>query len=39
MYAGVFLESLSMSDLITQFRESLESLDRIRAEAIFTDAL
>lgn len=28
-----------MSYLITQFRESLESLDRIRAEAIFTDAL
>jgi methanogenic corrinoid protein MtbC1 len=28
-----------MSDLITQFRESLESLDRVRAEAIFADVL
>ena len=33
------MASLSLSDLIITFRESLESLDRIRAEAIFADAL
>ncbi len=36
---GVPMNSQSLTDLITPFRESLESLDRIRAESIFSEAL